>query len=152
MLRQYGVEPDAVGDVAVAWRAFGDFLQVELDGLAPAMGPDADGFIVQWGRWSWHQGRLSMALTRQLAVPDGDDEGAPDGQPALWQVELTMLFADAPALTCLETGPVADTGFRFTPIGPRRAAELEQLRGYAPVRAVWNVAPVRSALSFDRAD
>ncbi|MFC7551027.1 hypothetical protein, partial [Plantactinospora sp. GCM10030261] len=53
ILRQHGQEPAAVTDVAAAWRAFREFLDVEIEGLVPDLDADVDGFIVQWGRYSW---------------------------------------------------------------------------------------------------
>jgi hypothetical protein len=57
ILRQRGVEPDAVRDVQAAWDAFGEFLQIEIEGTE---GPknDGDGFIVQWGRWDWNTDQM----------------------------------------------------------------------------------------------
>jgi len=43
-----------------AWRVFCAFLAVEVDGLETAPDSDADGFIVQWGRYSWNGGLPSL--------------------------------------------------------------------------------------------
>jgi hypothetical protein len=52
VLRQHAVEPDSVRDVGAAWDAFGAFLHIEVEGIERAEN-DGDGFIVEWGRWSW---------------------------------------------------------------------------------------------------
>ena len=150
ILRSHGAEPDAVRDVETAWRAFGEFLQVEVDGVDPDPDADADGFILQWGRYSWHDERLSLSLTRHLAVTADDPE-----YPEFWQVELTMCFADEPDLIGLETLEIQDTDFAFEPIGPQRTAALDGARAetqrYPQLRAVWRATPVSSSLSFDNA-
>jgi hypothetical protein len=133
ILRKYGVRPTAVTDVEVAWRAFVDFLQTEIGGVALA-DDDGDGFIVQWGRRSW-----------------GDNR---DWQAELWQVELEIAFDDEPALIAFEPGLDApDTGFRFDPIGPLRAEALAEVRVQAQrqalVRAMWTATPVNSELTFE---
>jgi hypothetical protein len=97
LLRQRGVDPDAVADVHGAWAAFEEF---------------------QWGRWSWNDSRPSLSFTRQLAIPDAED---PDGQPGYWQVELEMTFPDVPSLVDLGELNESSTGFSFDPIGPPRA-------------------------------
>jgi hypothetical protein len=71
ILRRHGVDPEAVTDVEAAWCAFGEFLQVAVDGIDTDA--DADGFLVQWGRYSWNDDRLSLSFTRQLAVVDGPE-------------------------------------------------------------------------------
>jgi hypothetical protein len=148
ILRKHGVQPTAIADVEAAWRAFADFLQTEICGVAPA-DEDGDGFIVQWGRRSWGDNRLLLALTRQLAV-DPDDSGRQE----LWQVELGIAFDDEPALIALESGLDApDTGFRFDPIGPLRATAMAevcvQAQRQALVRAMWAATPVHSELTFE---
>jgi hypothetical protein len=148
ILHRQGVDPEAVTDVAAAWQAFREFLQVEIEGLAPD--PDADGFIVQWGRYSWHGGRLSISFTRQLAVTDGCDCGNPHEQPDYWQVDLALVYDDAPGLMLLDGGHESDTGFSFEPIGPLREAALAAMQQYEQLQAVLNVEPVRSQLSFER--
>ncbi len=153
ILRKHGVEPAAATDVEAAWCAFVDFAQTEIVGIAPA-GEDGDGFIVQWGRRSWGDNRLHLTLTRQLAVVDIGDRTNPDWQPELWQLELAIAFDDEPALIALELGlGDADTGFRFDPIGPLRAAALAQVRTQvqrqALGRALWTVTPVNSELTFE---
>jgi len=153
ILRKHGVEPTAATDVEAAWRAFVDFAQTEIAGVAPA-DEDGDGFIVQWGRRSWGDNRLHIALTRQLAVVDGDARNNPNRQPELWQVELAIAVDDEPALIALEPERGdADTGFRFDPIGPPRAAALAEVRAQVqrqPLgRALWAATPVNSELTFE---
>lgn len=101
-LGKHGLGPAAVTDVEAAWRAFVEFSQTEIDGIAPA-DEDGDGFIIQWGRHSWDNNRLGLTLTRQLAVVDPGEQieaDDPDWQH-LWQVELTMAFDDEPASAML---------------------------------------------------
>ncbi|GAB3831508.1 hypothetical protein GCM10027610_021750 [Dactylosporangium cerinum] len=158
ILRRHGVDPAAVTDVEAAWRAFGEFLDVEVDGVDPDQ--DGDGFVIQWGRNSWTDGRLSLTLTRQLIVHDDadpeDDEDAYEGYEGhddFWQVELTMCFADEPDLVGLDGLEIQDTSFAFDPIGPARTAALAEARAtmerHAQLRAVWRVTPVGSELTFD---
>ncbi|MFE5561622.1 hypothetical protein [Streptomyces sp. NPDC056544] len=45
VLRRHGLDPDAIDDVARAWSAFQEFVQVPVDGIEPAE-DDGDGFIV----------------------------------------------------------------------------------------------------------
>lgn len=128
IVRNHGVQPTAVTDVEAAWCAFVEFLQTEISGIAP-VDEDGDGFIVQWGRRSWGNNRLLLVLTRQLAVVDSGDREDPGCQGELWQVELGIAFDDEPALIALEDGlGASDTGFRFDPIGPERAAALVEVR------------------------
>ncbi len=94
VLRRHGVEPDAVISVQSAWLAFAEFLQVEVDGIDPDPDADADGFIVQWGRYSWNDKRLSLSFTRQLAIADGSDRNDPDWQLEYWQIDLQMCLDD----------------------------------------------------------
>ncbi|MFC4040154.1 hypothetical protein ACFO1B_17125 [Dactylosporangium siamense] len=160
ILRRRGVDPAAVTDVEAAWCAFGEFLDVEVDGVDPDQ--DGDGFIIQWGRHSWNGGRLSLSLTRQLIVhhdpdPEDDEDGYEDdyGHDEFWQVDLTMCFDDEPDLAGLDDLEARDTGFTFDPIGPARTAALAGARAdlerHPQLRAVWRATPVSSELSFDSA-
>jgi len=148
IMRRHGTDPGAVGDVEAAWGAFGEFLHVEVDGIDPEPNSDADGFIVQWGRYSLNDQRPSLSFTRQLAVVDGGDR-----QPEYWQLDLHMIFDDGPELAGIDDLDIQDTGFSFEPIGPRRAAELAAMRTgmarYPQLSAVWRATPVGSALSFE---
>jgi hypothetical protein len=152
LLRQGGVDPDAVADVHAAWAAFEEFLQTQLDGVAS--GEDVDGFIVQWGRWSWNDNRPSLSFSRQLAIADAED---PDWQPSYWQVELEMTFPDAPSLADLDELNESSTGFSFDRIGPTRAAELASTRDhyltlYPQLRTLFDSAPAKSSLSLQQVD
>jgi hypothetical protein len=153
ILRRHGVEPDAVGDVDVAWTAFVEFLQVEVDGIVSGDG-DVDGFLVQWGCWPWNGNRPSLSFTRQLAIPDADD---PEWQPSYWQVELQLTFRDEPDLAGLDELNESSTGFSFDPIGTARTAELaatreHYLRLYPQLQAIWRAVPIESELTLYQAD
>lgn len=152
ILHRRGVDPAAVSDVAEAWRAFAEFLQIEILGVLADPDADSDGFIVQWGRYSWHDDRLSISFTRQLAVPcDDTDPGDPHEQPDYWQVDLALVFDDAPELTLLDGGHESDTGYYFEPVGARRAAAVAEAAEYAQLQAALKANPVHSDLSFERA-
>jgi hypothetical protein len=109
--------------VEAAWRAFVEFSQTEIGGVAPA-DEDGDGFIVQWGRRSWGDNRLLLTLTRQLAVADLGERDDPDWQAELWQVELEIAFDDEPALVAVE--PVWTPPMRGS--GSIRSARCERRR------------------------
>lgn len=66
LLRRHGLAPDRVDNVDVAWKAFCEFLAQPVDGLEPGPDSDADGFVVQWGRDSWHDRLPSLSFTRQI--------------------------------------------------------------------------------------
>jgi hypothetical protein len=154
LLRERGLDPHAVTDVEAAWAAFVDFVQTPVDGLVAGDDCDADGFIVQWGRWSWNDKRPALCFTRQFAVPDPDDPG---GQPSYWQVELEMLFHDEANLEGLDELNESNTGFSFDPIGSARGAEVAALREhylglYPQLRALWRATPAESRLSLHQAD
>ncbi|MGC4769125.1 hypothetical protein ACLQ25_09090 [Micromonospora sp. DT44] len=164
ILRRYRVEQDSVTDVQAAWGPFAEFMQVEIDGIDPTADSDADGFIVQWGRHSWNDGRLSLTFTRQLAIADIGDHDDPYRQPELWQLDLEMVFddeADLIDLDQLDVTPLhavaaqrADpTGFKFPPVGPLRAEALADTRAqahrHAPIRSAWSALPTSSGLSFE---
>ncbi|MFG1656890.1 hypothetical protein ACGFIY_10220 [Micromonospora chersina] len=153
ILRRHGVEQDCVTDVAAAWDAFAEFLQLDIAGLDPTLGSDADGFIVQWGRRSWSDNRLILTFTRQLAITDVGDHDDSYPQPELWQLDLEMTFADAADLIGHAQLAVQDTGFTFAPTGPLRATALvdtwTETQQHAPVRAAWVATPASSRLSFE---
>ncbi|MEO6085172.1 MAG: hypothetical protein ABIQ18_18865 [Umezawaea sp.] len=152
ILRKHHAAPASVTGVEAAWCAFVDFLQTEIGGIAPAE-EDGDGFVVQWGRRTWGDGRPVLTLTRQLTVVDVGDRADPDWQEQLWQVGLEIVFDDESALIALEPGPRGDTGFRFDPIGPRRGAALAKARALAQqhvlVQAMWRETPANSELTFE---
>ncbi|SBT40724.1 ligand-gated ion channel [Micromonospora auratinigra] len=142
-------------DVEAAWGAFAEFLQLDIAGIDPTPDSDADGFIIQWGRRSWSDNRLILTFTRQLAIADVGDHDDPGWQPELWQLALEMAFVHEADLVGLDSLDVHDTGIKFAPTGPLRAAALAHTRmtarRYAPVRAAWLAAPASSGLSFDSA-
>ncbi|MEJ3745334.1 hypothetical protein WEI85_18830 [Actinomycetes bacterium KLBMP 9797] len=154
LLRQRGIDPHSVNDVEAAWAAFEEFVQTPVNGILPGDDCDADGFIVQWGRWSWNDKRPALCFTRQLAVPDPED---PDGQPSYWQVELEMLFQDEASLEGLDELNESNSGFSFDPISPARGSELAALRDhylglYPQLCVLWRATPVESRLSLHQAD
>jgi hypothetical protein len=152
LLRQRGVDPDAVADVDSAWAAFEEFLQIPLDGLLTDEDSDSDGFIVQWGRWSWNDGLPSLVFTRQLAIPDGED---PHWQPSYWRVELEMTFPNDRGLAGLDELNESNTGFSFEPVGPARSAEIAATREhyltiYPLLRTLFNATPTTSRLALEQ--
>jgi hypothetical protein len=155
-LRSHGLDAADVVDADAAWQAFSEFLQVEIDGVDLDPDSDADGFIVQWGRYSWNGYRPSLAFTRQLAIVGVDDRDGPCADPEYWQVSLEMRFDDEPDLAGIDALPEQDTGFNFAPIGPHRRAALAEMRtdmaGHAQLQAAWRTKPTDSELTLDRAD
>ncbi|MFF7503745.1 hypothetical protein ACFZBM_30480 [Streptomyces lavendulae] len=156
ILRRHGLDPDTVDDVARAWSAFQEFVQVQIDGIEPA-DDDGDGFIVQWGRWGWNDDRPALVFTRQFAVSDEGDRDDEFWQPQRWSVELELFFADAPAWADLDKMAWTNSmGFDFDPIGHERAATLAQIATFIEtlpqVSAMWRAIPVDSALGLERAD
>ncbi|MEV6527909.1 hypothetical protein AB0M43_38915 [Longispora sp. NPDC051575] len=152
LLRDHGVDSEAVNNVAAAWEAYCEFLQADVEGIDETPGSDADGFIVQWGRWSWNDERPSLSFTRQLAIIAGDQADA-DWLPILWQVELQLSFDHEPNLADLDALDTSDTGWCFSPVGHGRTAELAAMRTdmqrHRQLRAIWNTVPVSSHLSFE---
>ncbi|WP_091063053.1 hypothetical protein [Micromonospora humi] len=153
ILRRHGNYQDCVTDVEAAWVAFAEFLQLDIDGLDPTPDSDADGFIIQWGRRSWSDNRLVLAFTRQLAIADVGAHVDPYRQPELWQLDLAMAFDDEDDLVGLDRLDVQDTGFKFAPTGPLRAAALSatwaETQRHGPIRAAWIATPASSGLSFE---
>ncbi len=129
ILRRHGLDPSAVDDVARAWSAFQEFAQAEIDGIAPAE-DDGDGFIVQWGRWSWNDDRPALAFTRQFAVIDEGDTEDEFWQPELWGVDLELFFDDSAAWADLDELAWSDSmGFDFDPDRQRAASSSVPDRG-----------------------
>lgn len=155
-LTSHDLDTADVIDVDAAWHAFSEFLQVEIDGVDPDSDSDADGFIVQWGRFSWNAHRPSLTFTRQLAIVGVDDRDGRCADPEYWHVSLEMRFNDGPDLTGIEALPEQDTGFNFAPIGPHRRAALAEVRTdterYSQLQAAWRTKPTDSELTLDRAD
>jgi hypothetical protein len=156
LLRRYGVDPDQVHDVAAAWQAFTLFLALPVDRLEPVEN-DADGFTVQWGRYSWNDRLPSLAFTRQFAVDIRDAWTAPKewGQPEIWQVNLEMLFLDTPELADLGRSVPADTGLNFSAPGPERDRAIraveQRLAQLPALQAAWASSPARSSVTLDDA-
>ncbi|WP_330186420.1 hypothetical protein KZZ52_26750 [Dactylosporangium sp. AC04546] len=149
ILRRHGVDPSAAADVETAWQAFAEFAQVEVDGIDQP-DTDADGFMIQWGRYSWNNRRPSLSFTRQLAVIDTGDRGR---QAEIWHVDLQMCFDDGPDLIGIDSPRPSDIDISFDPIGPSRAAKLAEMRlnmlRHPQLHAMWRAEPVSSDLSFE---
>jgi hypothetical protein len=147
LLLNYHIDPDGITDVEPAWLAFTEFAQTGIDGLAP--GDDADGFIVQWGRYSWNERTAALTFTRRLNLLT-DGSGPAAGHPALRQVDLEMRFR---GFHTLATG---DSGLHFAAIGPPRAAALAAVRAAVEeqplLSALWHTKPVTSSLTYGPAD
>jgi hypothetical protein len=158
LLRAHGQDPDRVDSVEQAWRAFCAFLAQPVDGLEPGgQDSDADGFIVQWGRYGWNDRLPSLTFTRQYAVDVREPWTEPDWYPQeLWQVSLHLVFSDHPALTDLGELPATDTGFDFSPPGPQREAALrdaeQEIQRFPTLRALWASRVLRSQIQFDCTD
>lgn len=157
LLREHGQDPGQVTSVEAAWQAFCAFLRCPVDGLEPGPGTDADGFIVQCGRYGWNDRAPRLAFTRQFAVNVRTTTAEPDRyQPEYWQVSLDLVFEDAPALAGLDQAGPAGSGFDFCPAGPDRDGVLQEVeRGmqqHPALRELWSSSPVRSTLALDCAD
>lgn len=135
LMLDHHVDPGKVGDVEVAWLAFTEFNQTEIDQLDQAAVPGPDGFAVGWGRYSWIDRTTTLVFTRRLALPTG-----------WWEVSLDMRF---PGFHTLPTG---GSGPDYTPVGPGRAAALAQIR--ATIKStprlydLWRAVPRHSTLTF----
>jgi hypothetical protein len=157
LLREHGQDPNRVSSVEAAWQAFQSFLASRVDGLEPGPDSDADGFIVQWGRYGWTDRCPSLTFTRHMAVDVRATWTESEWyQPEYWQVNLNLVFDDAPALADVDELEVADTGFYFSPPGPeqdRAFREVEwEIQQYPTLQALWASTPVRSGLDLDHAD
>ncbi|MEU4623454.1 hypothetical protein AB0G04_26210 [Actinoplanes sp. NPDC023801] len=154
-LRRRGVDPGRVHDVEAAWQAFTEFLALPVDGLEPVE-EDADGFLVQWGRYSWNDRLPGLCFTRQFAVDVREEWAGKDWyQPEIWQVNLDMVFADTPELAELGRPVPADTGLNFSPPGPERdravRAVRQRLAQHPALQAAWTSSPARSCVTLDDA-
>jgi hypothetical protein len=157
LLREHGQDPDRVANVEAAWQAFRSFLANPVDGLEPDPDSDADGFIVQWGRYDWNDSQPSLMFTRQMAVDVRATRTESDWyQPEYWQVNLELIFDDAPELADVDRVEVQDTGFDFSPPGPaqdRAVREVEwEIQQYPTLQALWGSTPVHSSVNLDQAD
>ncbi|WP_376810469.1 hypothetical protein [Catellatospora aurea] len=136
--------------MAAAWQAFTEFLQIEVSGT-DADG-DADGFIVQWGRYQWTDKLPTLTFTRQLAIATDRDD---DPYPVYWQLSLEMCFGDHAELAGVEALNTRNTGFSFSVVGPDRLADLAEARAevdqYRQLRAMWRMRPASSRLTFEAA-
>ena len=157
LLREHGQDPNRVSNVEAAWQAFRSFLACPVDGLDPGPDSDADGFIVQWGRYGWNDMRPTLTFTRQFAVDVRTTWTESDWyQPEYWQVNLELVFDDAPALADVGQLEVQDSGFDFSPPGPAQDhafSEVEwEVQQYPTLQALWTSTPVQSSLDIDYAD
>ena len=60
---------------------------------------DADMLLFQWGTYDWGSGdHFELDLTRQLILPDEDDDDA------IWQLHLTFRFSTSEELKDLGSG------------------------------------------------
>jgi hypothetical protein len=147
ILRQHGQEPDTVTDTMAAWAAFAEFAQTKVTGIDTRPGFDSDGFILQWGRWSWNDRRPSMSFTRQVAVPCTDDQF--DGFVELWQIELVLFYEDS---AVLGSHSEQSTGFYFPNGEEEWQTALMVAQDFPPFQVVAKTAPVISSLTLERAD
>ncbi|MBW6436858.1 hypothetical protein KZ829_24240 [Actinoplanes hulinensis] len=155
LLRRHGVDPDHVHDVAAAWQAFTEFLALPVHGLEPVEN-DVDGFMVQWGRYSWNDRLPSLTFTRQFTVDVRDTWIDKDRyQPEIWQVNLDMVFPDTPRLADLGRPVPADTGLNFSAPGPQRDRAIraveQRLARHPALQVAWASSPARSCVTLDDA-
>ena len=156
-MREHGQDPNQVINVEAAWQAFQAFLACPIEGLEADRDCDADGFIVQWGRYDRPRNRPSLSFTRQMAV-DVRATWTESGwyQPEYWQVDLQLVFDDAPALVGIGELEVQDSGFDFSRPGPdrdRAFREVEwEIQQYPTLQALWASTPVGSSLEIYNAD
>jgi hypothetical protein len=130
---------------------------VEVDGLETAPGSDADGFIVQWGRYGLNGGLPSLSFTRQFAVDVRAEWTETDWyQPEYWQVSLDMVFADQPALADLDQLNTSNSGFYFERSGSGMDNALREalweFEQYPTLQALWASTPLRGAVDLAQAD
>ena len=157
LLRELGQDPACVTNVEAAWRAFQSFLAHPVDGLEAGPDSDADGFIVQWGRYGQKGRRPSLTFTRQFAVDVRATWADPDWyQPDHWQVNLELAFDEAPALADLGELAAADSGFDFRPTGPEQDEAFRdvewEIHQYPALRALWASTPAVSSITVYQAD
>ncbi len=147
LLRRDGLDPDKVPSPTAAWQVFCAFLAVDVAEVQADPDSDADSFIVQWGRYGWHDGLPSLSFSRQLTFDVA-------GEPEFWQVTLDMVFADDPALADLDQLNTQDSGFYSERPGPALDAALSEVlweaEQYPALQALWRSAPLRSTVTFDQ--
>jgi hypothetical protein len=155
LLRRDGLDPDGVQSVSAAWQAFAEFLLLPVDGLESAEN-GGDGFMVQWGRFSWNDRLPSLAFTREFAVDVRDTWAEQEWyQPEIWQVTLDMVFLDTPRLADLGQSDSGHTIMNYSAPGPDRGRAIraveQQLAQYPAVQVAWASSPVRSRVTLDDA-
>lgn len=147
ILRQYGQAPHAITDTGVAWAAFAEFAQTKLSGIDTRPNSDSDGFILQWGRWSWNDHRPCMSFTRQLAVPREHDQF--ESVAEYWHMELALFYEESAVLSIHSD---QGTGFYFPASEEEWRAALMEAEDFPPFRAVAETAPVGNLITLERAD
>lgn len=151
-LRAHGVDPGAVADVNLAWTAFEEFLQIEIDGI-DSHDNDGDGFSIEWGRWVWAGRRPCLAFRRLLGVLDTEDRQDPQDQPEYWTVELELSFAEDPAWADLNIYEYVGAAFEHHPLGEERRAALAEERRYVQtfpqLAALWRAKPIHSRVVLE---
>jgi hypothetical protein len=141
ILRRHGQALDAMTDTITVWTAFAEFAQTKLAGIDARPDSDADGFILQWGRWSWNNNRPSMSFIRQVAVPcEGDQSG---DCVELWQIELVLFYEDS---VMLSSHSDQTMGFYFPKHDEEWKAVLIRAGDFPPLLAVATMAPVGSSM------
>jgi hypothetical protein len=157
LLREHGQDPSHVTSVEAAWQAFRSFLASPVDGLETGPGSDADGFVLQWGRYGATEMRPSLTFTRHLAVDVRATWMESDWyQPEYWQVNLELAFDDTPSLADIDQLEVAEKGLDFSAPGPeqdRAFRDVEwEIQQYPTLQALWASTPVHSTLNLESAD
>lgn len=151
MLKQHGLDPQKAHNPTSAWKVFVAFLDHDITGLET--GPESDGFGVAWGRNSWNDHLPSLSFSRYLAVDAAARET--DYEPESWRVDLTMVFADAPALADVAALNTQDSGIYYErPGGPEMAEALREvlweIEQYPALQALWASTPTRSTVALER--
>lgn len=155
ILTRHGLDPGSVDDVELAWRAFEEFMQLEIDGIEDI--DDGDGFITEWGICSSNEQQPALTFGRLLAVNDYDRSDRADlyWQPQYWRVDLEICFTAHPDFIGVDALGFQDTGFDFYEIGPARTAALAEARAfihsYPQLAAMWRTKPLRSRLTLEQA-
>jgi hypothetical protein len=149
-----GLIPHAIRDVNAAWKAFGEFLQDEIEGIERSE-EDGDGFIVEWGRWDWNDDQPALSFGRLLAVNDAGERDDPHWQAEYWELELQLVFTEDPAWADLDRIGFQSTGFDYNEIGEPRIASLAEIcrviESYPQLAAMSRAQPISSDLALDRA-
>jgi len=154
LLRARGQDPAAVTDTAEAWAAFQEFLHAELEGIyRPSEDWDSDGFIVEWGRYSWNQHRQSLSFSRLIAV-EGEHDDIEDSdehwQPEYWQVSLELIFDDS--VEVRDEFESATGHYFFNGVQDLRAGLTDVSETCGPLNTALTLTPIASSVTFDRVD